>query len=363
MLPVGATEQHGPHLATGTDFVLAGAAAVAACERSGDIVLPRCRWAARSGTPATGRGRFRSRRRRRPAVVLETGRWVRDSGFERLVLVNAHATNGPPCESALLQLRHECPDLLALFVSLHQLTPEITARYLCDAEDIHANEAETSLVMHVRPDTVRPERAVDEVDRTIGRVFPYAMPAVSRSGVVGRLPEPRRRAARSSRSRRRRACRPAPAGPRGAHRFLARRGGFRYSCSYSIQIRTNSTNERRNPYSRAQRAEHRHRHRGWLGRGGPRPAQRGRREYLFGAYVDMHGVPKSKCVPVGHLEDMAAGSELYTVGALEGMGALGPNEDECVGGPRPRRAHRAALGSPVRGRTGEPLAARPAVHP
>lgn len=30
---------------------------------------------------------------------------------------------------------------------------------------------------------------------------------------------------------------------------------------------------------------------------------------------------------------MIAGSELYTVGALEGMGALGPNEDECVAVP------------------------------
>jgi glutamine synthetase len=55
--------------------------------------------------------------------------------------------------------------------------------------------------------------------------------------------------------------------------------------------------------------------------------------YLFGSYVDMHGVPKSKCVPIGHLADMAAGSELYTVGALEGMGDLGPNEDECVAIP------------------------------
>jgi glutamine synthetase len=55
--------------------------------------------------------------------------------------------------------------------------------------------------------------------------------------------------------------------------------------------------------------------------------------YVFGAYTDLNGVPKSKCVPIGHFEDMAAGSELYTVGALEGMGKLGPNEDECVGVP------------------------------
>ena len=56
-------------------------------------------------------------------------------------------------------------------------------------------------------------------------------------------------------------------------------------------------------------------------------------QYVFGAYVDLLGVPKAKCVPVSHFESMAAGSELYTVGALEGMGELGPNEDECVGVP------------------------------
>ena len=56
-------------------------------------------------------------------------------------------------------------------------------------------------------------------------------------------------------------------------------------------------------------------------------------QYLFGAYVDILGVPKSKCVPIDHFEAMVRGSELYTVGALEGMGTLGPNEDECVGFP------------------------------
>ena len=56
-------------------------------------------------------------------------------------------------------------------------------------------------------------------------------------------------------------------------------------------------------------------------------------KYFFGAYTDVHGVPKSKCVPICHLADAAAGSELYTVGALDGMGELGPNEDECMGIP------------------------------
>ena len=56
-------------------------------------------------------------------------------------------------------------------------------------------------------------------------------------------------------------------------------------------------------------------------------------EFVFGYYVDIHGVPKSKCVPIASLASMAKGSELYTVGALEGMGELGPHEDECAGIP------------------------------
>ncbi|MBV9337918.1 MAG: creatininase family protein, partial [Solirubrobacterales bacterium] len=40
VLPVGATEQHGSHLATGTDTLLAEEVSLAAASRTGDIVLP-----------------------------------------------------------------------------------------------------------------------------------------------------------------------------------------------------------------------------------------------------------------------------------------------------------------------------------
>ena len=29
-------------------------------------------------------------------------------------------------------------------------------------------------------------------------------------------------------------------------------------------------------------------------------------KYFFGAYTDVHGVPKAKCVPIAHLADAAA---------------------------------------------------------
>jgi creatinine amidohydrolase len=71
------------------------------------------------------------------------------------------------------------------FVSIFDLTPDIAARYREDAPDFHANEAETSMVLHLDLDQVRLDRAVDEPDRTIGRELQYAMPAVTASGVVG----------------------------------------------------------------------------------------------------------------------------------------------------------------------------------
>lgn len=55
-------------------------------------------------------------------------------------------------------------------------------------------------------------------------------------------------------------------------------------------------------------------------------------KYCVGAYVDIHGVPKGKVVPVGHFEDFASGSELYTGYALDGLGQS-PNDDEIASVP------------------------------
>jgi glutamine synthetase len=56
-------------------------------------------------------------------------------------------------------------------------------------------------------------------------------------------------------------------------------------------------------------------------------------QYVLGSWVDVHGRPKAKAVPLAHFHGWAAGSELYTVGALDGMGPLGPHEDECAAVP------------------------------
>lgn len=55
-------------------------------------------------------------------------------------------------------------------------------------------------------------------------------------------------------------------------------------------------------------------------------------KYCIGAFVDIHGIPKGKVVPIDHLEHMAHGSELYTGYALDGLGQA-PNDDEIASVP------------------------------
>jgi glutamine synthetase len=55
-------------------------------------------------------------------------------------------------------------------------------------------------------------------------------------------------------------------------------------------------------------------------------------KYCVGAYVDIHGVPKGKFVPIDHFLHFAHGSELYTGYALDGLGQR-PNDDEISSVP------------------------------
>jgi len=61
-------------------------------------------------------------------------------------------------------------------------------------------------------------------------------------------------------------------------------------------------------------------------------------QYLLPSYVDMHGIPKTKMVPIDHLSRMLTGSELFTGAALDGVPqdvsdeevAAHPDPDSCM---------------------------------
>jgi creatinine amidohydrolase len=83
ILPIGATEQHGPHLATGCDTVSAETIANLAAKKSGAFVLPSIPYGCSLGHTEKWPGTISLHPMTLTHVVLETSRWVRNNGIRR----------------------------------------------------------------------------------------------------------------------------------------------------------------------------------------------------------------------------------------------------------------------------------------
>jgi creatinine amidohydrolase len=190
VFPIGATEQHGAHLATGTDTLLVERICREACRRRGVLMLPALPYGCSYGHTKAWPGTLSLSPRVLADIVCEVSRWAIDgSGIDRLFFVSGHATNGPSIESAILQLRYEYPRVRFATRGLWEISDAARRLYTVDASDYHANSSETAMVLAIDPVSVDMNRAEDVEDVTIGRFWRYAMPAVTPNGTVGRPSE------------------------------------------------------------------------------------------------------------------------------------------------------------------------------
>jgi creatinine amidohydrolase len=187
ILPVGATEQHGPHLGCGVDAEIALQLCHAAGERCGVPVLPTLPYGCSIGHSQRWPGTLALAPKTLIDVVKQIGDWVYASRFRRLFLVNSHVTNLAPLRCALEMLRAEHDDLMVALINTGTLSERVRARHFADADDWHANEAETSLMLALAPDMARADRFADadDPDRTDGCVFAHPVNRTSRNGVTG----------------------------------------------------------------------------------------------------------------------------------------------------------------------------------
>jgi creatinine amidohydrolase len=187
ILPIGATEQHGPHMGCGMDFVLADELCRAVSERTQVPMLPTMPYGCSLGHSERWPGTIALQ----PVTLIELskqiGDWAYRSGVRRLFIVNTHVTNAAPLRCALEMLRAEHDDMMVAIFNSATLSKRVREFHFADGDDWHANDAETSLMLAQAPQMVRSEQltGADDPDRTEGLVFAHPVNRTSSNGVTG----------------------------------------------------------------------------------------------------------------------------------------------------------------------------------
>lgn len=153
--PVGATEQHGPNLALGTDSAVAEGIARRVAARLGRraLLLPALPFGLshhHTGFPGT----VTLAPETVTALCLDVARSVRSQGIGALVFVNGHNGNTAVLNVAATKVRYELGMVAAVAFYFQQAADRIRAHGR-SARYGHACEVETSVLLHLAPDLVR----------------------------------------------------------------------------------------------------------------------------------------------------------------------------------------------------------------
>jgi len=187
ILPVGSTEQHGPHLSLNVDTLSADTVARGVSAITGVPILPALPYGVAWGHTSKWPGTLSLSPATVTQAVVEIGEWLLSaSGFTRFLILNGHMTNAAPLRVALETLRYRHPEMRVALRNLWEISPRVTAVYTADAADWHANAAETSLMLACYPLGVRPEKIADDPDRTGDLFFSYPVSRTSENGATGR---------------------------------------------------------------------------------------------------------------------------------------------------------------------------------
>ena len=157
LIPVGSTEQHGPHLPTKTDAFLAYEVCKATAARIPEeaIVMPPVSYGYNEhhlDFPATIHIDYETLIK----FVINIGKSLAHHGFERIIIVNGHGSNTAPMEIAARRITLETPAICASLTYL-SLNPEVFT--LLESESGHAGELETSLMLYLDPKLVDTSKA------------------------------------------------------------------------------------------------------------------------------------------------------------------------------------------------------------
>lgn len=165
LVPVGAIEQHGPHLPVDVDNVLAVHICEEVAARSDGtvLVMPPIHYGYNDhnmdfpGTISIKMQHFVD-------YAVDVGASLASQGFEHILYVNAHGSNAPLCDLVARRLTVETDSLVGA-VNHWQVGWDVITSVLEGGEYAadHACEWETSEYLYIDPSRVQMDKAVDEI--------------------------------------------------------------------------------------------------------------------------------------------------------------------------------------------------------
>jgi creatinine amidohydrolase len=159
ILVAGSTEQHGRHLVFASDTWQPWEIARRLSERTGVMLAPPVSYGMslhHLGFP----GSLSLRPQTLASVFIDLLESAYEHGFRRILILNGHGGNTAPIQMALAEVLNR---LRGLQVRVANWWREPEVRAVFDAASLefpgHADAGETSVVMAIRPDVVRLDRA------------------------------------------------------------------------------------------------------------------------------------------------------------------------------------------------------------
>jgi creatinine amidohydrolase len=174
VVPLGSTEQHGPHLPLTTDTDIAVAIArEASARRPRLVVAPPVAYGS-SGEHDGFAGTLSIGQEATELVLVELGRSA-TAQFDRVIVVSAHGGNAAPLARAVARLADEGRAVEAWWPKW--------------GGDLHAGRTETSLMLAIAPERVDLDRAEVGDTRSLATLLPVleeqGVRSVSPNGVLG----------------------------------------------------------------------------------------------------------------------------------------------------------------------------------
>jgi creatinine amidohydrolase len=162
ILPIGATEAHGPHLPLGTDSFQPEAIADVVAERVNGLVAPAIKYGQHSSTrnlPGTiGISALTLR-----AIIVDILESLHRNGIRKILIISGHAGS-----VHMAMIKDACEDVVrryqmdVVFLTDYDIGKDVQEEIGAGPGDGHGGMMETSRIMAIRPDLVPKNRTKGE---------------------------------------------------------------------------------------------------------------------------------------------------------------------------------------------------------